>query len=75
MKEKTDYAGNEGESYETQRLLDHDSLAQNYEEVSQEVTIVQRFTTRATLQICKCNLVIAVQCKCFFYLWFQLPRL
>lgn len=53
MKEKSDYTGNEVESYETQRLLDHDTLAQSYEEVSQEVTIVPRFTTRATLQICE----------------------
>lgn len=54
MNEKADYNEVENESYETQRLLDHDTLAQNYEEETQEVTIVPRFTTRATLQICKC---------------------
>lgn len=53
MKDKPDFTGNELESYETQRLLDHDTLAQNYEEVSHELTIVPRYTTRATLQICK----------------------
>lgn len=51
MNEKTEYTGGEIESYETQRLLDHDTLAQNYEEDTQEVQ-GPRFTTRATLQIC-----------------------
>lgn len=58
MKDKPDYTGGEIESYETQRLLDHDTLAQNYEDENQEVTLVPRFTTRATLQICKYNLVL-----------------
>lgn len=54
MNEKTDYPEGDPESFETQRLLDHDSLAQNYEdETTSELTIVPRFTTRATLQICK----------------------
>lgn len=53
MNEKSDYTGNESESYETQRLLDHDTLAQNYEEESSDLTVAPRFTTRATLQICK----------------------
>ncbi|CAH1275121.1 unnamed protein product [Diabrotica balteata] len=35
---------------ENQRLLDNDVLGQNYQE-SQEITIVPRFTTKATLQI------------------------
>lgn len=42
------------ESLETQRLLDHDTLAQNYEEETKESNIVPpRYTSRATLQISK----------------------
>lgn len=57
MKEKPDYAGNDVESYETQRLLDHDTLAQNYEELPHELTsIVPTYTSTATVQICKFSL-------------------
>lgn len=67
MKEKPDFTGNEVESYETQRLLDHDALAQNYEEVSHELAIVPRYTTRATLQICKyIQMTLLQKCLLFF---------
>lgn len=45
-----EYAAIDIESSESQRLLDHDVLAQNYQE-SQEITIVPRYTSKATLQI------------------------
>ncbi|KAG5884717.1 hypothetical protein JTB14_019840 [Gonioctena quinquepunctata] len=51
MKEDKKYTSNDVESsLEAQRLLDHDSLAQSYQE-QQEITIVPRFTSKATLQI------------------------
>ncbi|XP_056638058.1 dentin sialophosphoprotein-like isoform X1 [Diorhabda sublineata] len=45
-----EYTAIDIESSESQRLLDHDVLAQNYQE-SQEITIVPRYTSKATLQI------------------------
>ncbi|CAH1118421.1 unnamed protein product [Phaedon cochleariae] len=50
MKDKEYTAIDIESSMETQRLLDHDSLAQNYQE-HQEMTILPRYTTNATLQI------------------------
>lgn len=51
MNEKAEYVDGEIESYETQRLLDHDTLAQNYEEETQEVNIVPRYITSKSIQI------------------------
>lgn len=52
MKDKEYTAIDIESSLESQRLLDHDSLAENYQE-SQEITFVPRYTSKATLQICK----------------------
>ncbi|CAG9861063.1 unnamed protein product [Phyllotreta striolata] len=50
MKDKKSSATENESSLESQRLLDHDSLAENYQE-TQEITIVPRYTSTATLQI------------------------
>nr|CAI5863464.1 unnamed protein product [Callosobruchus analis] len=46
-----EYTSIDIDSLESQSLLDHDVLAQNYQESQQEVTIAPRYTSRATLQI------------------------
>lgn len=40
------------DTMESQSLLDHDELQQTFQE-TQEVTIVPRYTSQKTLQICK----------------------
>nr|XP_023024108.1 uncharacterized protein LOC111512246 [Leptinotarsa decemlineata] len=51
MKQDKKYTANDIESsLEAQRLLDHDSLAQSYQE-QQEIKTGPRFTSKATLQI------------------------
>ncbi|CAH1982488.1 unnamed protein product [Acanthoscelides obtectus] len=47
-----EYTSIDIDSLETECLLDHDILAQNYQEAQQEeVTVAPRYTSRATLQI------------------------